>query len=1000
MKKIVFKILIYIFPLHFIFPYTAFGFQQTQVNSEGNTLYSWADSIVAGLSLEEKIAQLMMVRSYSNKDADYYNTMDKLVEDYHIGGFCFFQGGPVAQAKLINRYQSKAKIPLFIAMDAEWGLGMRLDSAFSFPFQMTIGAGENDSIVYQMGSEIASQLKLLGVHINFAPVVDINNNPKNPVINSRSFGESPELVSRKGIAYMKGLQDNGIIATAKHFPGHGDTGSDSHFTLPVIKHSQQRLDSVELYPFKQLIKNGLDAVMVAHLYIPAYDSTENTPATLSQNLISGLLKKDLGFQGLIVTDALDMKGVTSHYKPGEIELNAFKAGSDILLLPQDVKIAIDRIKEAVNTGDVSEEDITERCRKVIRYKQKAGLHFYQQTDTDSIYEKINTIENHLLERELYKQSISVVKNDNNLLPVLRFDTLSIASLSIGTPEISPFQQMLNNYTSVTHYNTLKDFSVNQENRLVKQLIGYNLVIIGVHNTSIFPHKNFGITEKSLEMIQKISENTNVILTLFSSPYSLEYFEGFEYLKGIIVGYQDSKVSQELCAQVIMGGIGARGILPVSNKVFETVKTNSLKRLKYTIPEELGLDPAFFTRIDSIALKIISEKATPGCQILVAKDGSIIYQKSFGYHTYKRGRFVKNTDLYDLASITKIAATTLSVMKLYDERKLDIDQKLDRYLPYLKGTNKEHIIIREMMAHQSKLQAWIPFYQNTMENKRLNMKIYSHKLTPEYTIKVAEKFYIDKNYSYILYDSIVQSDLRKKREYKYSDLGFYLLKQSIENLTNKPLNKYVDEKFYKSLGLQYMGFNPLDKYKPSVIVPTENDTYFRQQLIHGYVHDPGAAMLGGVSGHAGLFSNANDLAILMQMFLQEGYYGGVQYFQPATVKQFTKQQFPLNENRRGIGFDKPNPENRENGPTCYSVSDESFGHSGFTGTYAWADPEFGLIFIFLSNRIHPTANNTRLIEWNTRTDIQQIIYNAIEDTLPEETLSEELGDLSNKGIGVK
>ncbi|MCF8369538.1 MAG: serine hydrolase [Bacteroidales bacterium] len=926
--------------------------------------------------MEEKIAQLMMVRTYSNKDGNYYRQMDKLVEDYNVGGFCFFQGGPVAQAKLTNRYQKLAKTPLFIAMDAEWGLGMRLDSSFSFPFQMTIGATSDDEVVYQMGKEIARQLKLLGVHINFAPVIDVNNNPSNPVINSRSFGEYPEMVANHGIAYMKGLQDNGIIATAKHFPGHGDTDSDSHLTLPLINHSIQRLDSVELLPFKRLISQGLGAVMVAHLFIPAMDSTPDLPSTLSENIVNGWLKNKLGFEGLVISDALDMKGVTKYFKPGEIEIKAFKAGIDILLLPQDVSVAIKRIKEAVVQGEIQEEEITQRCKKILRAKEREKLNSLRPVDCDSVYIKIHNVANQVIERKLYKQAITVVKNNENILPLQRLDTLSIAVLSIGSAEISPFQRMLNNYSAIDFFNILDGFTENQENQLLQELSKQNLLIIGLHNTSIFPNRNFGISNKSLELIKKLSEKTRVILAMFSSPYSLGLIEGFDEIDAVILGYQDSRISQEVCAQIIMGAIGSRGILPVSAGTFRNLETTSLERLKYGIPEDLGIDSRLFDQIDSIALKAIADKAMPGCQILIAKDGNVIYQKSFGYHTYKKGRFVKNTDLYDLASITKIAASTLSIMNLVDEGKFDIDQKLKLYLPYLKGSNKEDLITRDLLSHQARLQAWIPFYLYTLKDSKPDPMIFRSKLSPEFTTKVAENLFIRTDYSYILYDTILNSELRKKKEYKYSDLGFYLLKQSIENITNKPLSSFVEDKFYNRLGLQFMGFNPIDKFNPSVIVPTENDQYFRFQLIHGYVHDPGAAMLGGVSGHAGLFSNANDLAILMQMLLQEGYYGGIQYLNSSTIKQFTKQQFPLNDNRRALGFDKPNMEDWEKGPTCKSASESSFGHSGFTGTYVWTDPEFGLTYIFLSNRIHPSAENTKLIKWNTRTEIQKIIYNAI------------------------
>ncbi len=957
---------------------------------------SWADSVLASLSLEEQIAQLLMIRTYSNKDEDYYRSMDDLVSKYKLGGMCFFQGGPVAQAKLTNRYQEQAKTPLFIAIDAEWGLGMRLDSTFSFPFQMTLGASADDSLLYDMGAEIARQLKLLGVHINFAPVVDINNNPDNPVINSRSFGENKQKVADKAIAYMKGLQDHNIIATAKHFPGHGDTDSDSHLTLPVIKHSRDRMDSLELFPFRQLINNDLKGVMVAHLYIPALDSTENTPTTLSENVVNGLLKKDLGFDGLVITDALDMKGVTKHFKPGEIEVKAFLAGNDILLLPQNVEVAIQGINDAIKFGMISEDHIRERCLKVLQYKQEAGLANYKPVDTDSVYFEVNKVTNELLERRACEHSTVLVQNYNDLIPLRDLDTLNIATLSLGSPEITAFQNMLSNYSKVDHYNVLKGISANQKKNLIKKLSVYNMVIAGIHNTSIFPGRDFGISSQNMELIDQLSDSVKVVLVMFSSPYSLNLIGHPEKLEAILLAHQDSKIANEIAAQIIYGSIGAKGNLPVScTEKFicgHGIQTKSINRLKYTIPEEVGIERSALNLIDTIVFNNINDKAMPGCQVLVAKDGKVIYNKSFGYHTYRKGRFVKTTDLYDIASITKIAATTLSVMRLCDQKMLDVDHKLVWYLPYLKGSNKENIIIREMMAHQSGLQAWIPFYLNTLKNGRPYRGLYSKKINEQHTVKVAANLFINDAYSFILYDSILHSDLRKKLDYKYSDLGFYLLKQSIENITNKPLDKYVEEEFYSSLGLKYTMYNPLSKFKRNHIIPTEKDNYFRRQLVHGYVHDPGAAMMGGVSGHAGLFSNANDLAIIMQMLLQGGEYGGKRYLNSSTVYEFTRQQFPLNDNRRAIGFDKPDPKDREKGPTCESVSDLSFGHTGFTGTYVWVDPVYNLVYIFLSNRINPSSNNTKLIKNNTRTKIHQVIYDALEKEKMIELPKDEIGSL--------
>lgn len=727
---------------------------------------SWADSVLSSLTLEEKIAQLMMIRTFSNKNAEFYSKTEATIRKFNIGGLCFFQGGPVRQAKLTNRYQKAAKTPLLIALDAEWGLGMRLDSTYSFPYQMTLGALRNNELIYEMGALVAKQLKMIGTHINFAPVADVNNNEANPVINSRSFGESEWDVAQKSIAYMQGLQDNGIIATAKHFPGHGDTDTDSHFALPVIKHSRERLDSIELYPFRLLIERGIDAVMIAHLLVTSLDSTPNTPTTLSKKVVTDLLKTELGFKGLVVTDALDMKGVTENHRPGEIELKAFIAGNDILLLPQDVEAAITEIKNAVDTGLITEAMIDERCLKVLQYKEKAGLNNYKPVVTENLYQRLNGIENEVLTRKIYKEAVTVLLNDTSVLPVRRPDTLKIASLAIGSTMINDFQKMLANYALIEHYNTPNKFDHAQGDEIISKLAGYDLVIIGVHNTTLIASKNFGLTPETFQLIDKISEKKKVILALFSNPYGLSSIMYPEKLAAVVMGYQDDKMANEIAAQMIMGSMGSRGKLPVftndSSFFHSGIELKSLHKLNYSLPEEMGIASNDLNKIDSIVQLNIKEGVFPGCQILVAKEGSIIYWKSFGNHIYGKSQQVEDNDLYDLASLTKMAATTLAVMKLYDEKKLDIDQTLSYYLPELKGTNKEDIIIRELMAHQARLKAWIPFYLDTTKDKKPDLKFYTIVPDSSHQIQVAKNLFMRDDYKSALYDSIVSSPLLKKK----------------------------------------------------------------------------------------------------------------------------------------------------------------------------------------------------------------------------------------------
>ncbi|MCO6500077.1 MAG: serine hydrolase [Vicingus serpentipes] len=941
----------------------------------------WADSVFKTLTPEERIAQLFMVAAYSNKDNNHVNQIKELVSKYKIGGLIFMQGGPLRQAALVNEYQQISKVPLMMAIDGEWGLAMRLDSTIKYPWQMTLGAIQNEDLIYQMGVHIGEQCKRVGLHINFAPVVDVNVNPKNPIINARSFGEDKNNVANKGIAYMKGMQSVRVMANAKHFPGHGDTDKDSHKSLPVIPHSAARMDSVELYPFKQLINNGLTSMMVAHLYIPAYEKTANTATTLSKNVVTHLLQDSLRFKGLIFTDALNMQGVSSYFKPGEVDVKALLAGNDVLLFSEDVPVAIRQIKEAIAEGKITQATIDQRCLKILKAKQWMELNDYQPVKLDSLYADLNTNQYELLNQQLSEAALTVLQNKENIIPLKRLDTLRIASLSIGEGNISEFQQQLSLYSKVDHF-TIKELESKKNTQLLDTLRTYNTIIVSIHTSDKNPWKSYEIGTGTKDMIANLSMRNKVILTVFANPYSLIDFPAAEKVDALIMAYQNSVYANKGAAQLIFGGIGANGKLPVSVsdkfKVGVGIDVKATHRFKYTVPEEVGILQGDLYQIDSIALKGIYEGAYPGCQVLVAKSGKVIYNKSFGYHTYEKKREVQNTDVYDLASITKISATLLAVMRLQDEGKFSLDSNLSAYLSDLIPDSSAYgdLNLKEILAHQSGLQAWVPFYLKTMINKQLDSVIYSKDSSVFYPYRVAEGIYINQHYPDIIYQRILKGPIKEK-EYRYSDLGYYFLKRIVDKQTGVSLDKYV-EKLYAQLGMTTAGYYPRYRFSLDRIVPTEDDQVFRKQLIHGDVHDPGAAMLGGVGGHAGVFSNANDLAKLMQMYLNKGVYGGERYITDTTLAEFTKCQYCIDdENRRGAGFDKPVMDG-EGGPTCNCVSYLSFGHSGFTGTIAWADPEEEIVYVFLSNRIHPDAENKKLLHLNIRTDIQQVIYNAIKN----------------------
>ncbi|MGB0879684.1 MAG: glycoside hydrolase family 3 N-terminal domain-containing protein, partial [Polaribacter sp.] len=891
------------------------------------------------------------------------------------GNLIFMQGTPQKQAKLNNTYQSLSKIPLLIGFDGEWGLDMRLKNTYRFPWNMTLGAIKDNHYIQKFGEHLGKHCKRLGIHVNFAPVVDINTNPANPIIGNRSFGENKENVTQKAIAFTKGMQSVGVLANAKHFPGHGDTATDSHHTLPILDFDEKRLDSIELYPYKKLFNTGLTSVMTAHLSIPSLESNPSLPTSLSKNVVTDLLQEKLGFSGLIFTDGLNMKGAADYATSAEIDVAAIKAGNDILLIPQDVPATVALIKKELKSKTLSEERINLSVRKILKAKYWAGLHAYKPVILENLQEDLNTVDDKLLHRELVKKSISVLRNVKGSLPIRDLENKRIAYVKLGDDSGSSFIKMLRNYTKV---DVVSDKNLN---RLMTKLKRYNLVIVGFHKSNKNPWKSYQFEDKELVWLQEIVRENNAIVNVFANPYSLLQIKSFTNINHLIVSYQNSKLAQELSAQLIFGAFEANGKLPVSIK--DTFKeghglfTQKLSRFEYTIPEDAKLSSKKLALIHKMADTILRRKMAPGFQVLVARHGKVVFQKSYGYHTDKKQRKVKNSDIYDLASLTKILASLPLMMKAEEEQKIPLSASVQDILPRFKNSNKDTVSVKEILSHFGRLKAWIPFYiktQDSVTGKNLS-KFYKYKQSKKYKIQVADNLFINSNYKDSIYKYIKEVDQRINVGYRYSDLGYYIFKEALEKKYQKPLHRLVDEEFYQSLGANRTSYLPLKKFSKKVIIPTERDTYYRHQLIHGYVHDMGAAMLGGVGGHAGLFANANDVAKIMQMYLQKGYYGGKRYLKTSTINKFNQRYFADKKVRRGLGFDKPqlDPEIKA---TCGCVSDKSFGHSGFTGTYTWADPESGIVYVFLSNRVYPTMQNRGLIKSNARTKIQQIIQDAI------------------------
>lgn len=938
----------------------------------------WADSLYEKMTPSERLGQLFMVAAYSNRGQEHQAEIENLIQQYGIGGLIFFQGGPGRQARLTNRYQSLSKIPLMIGMDAEWGLGMRLDSTLNYPRQMTLGAIADESLIEQMGKSIARQCRRLGVHVSFSPVADINSNPANPVIGYRSFSEDKVSVARKAAAYSRGLQAGAVMAVAKHFPGHGDADSDSHYSLPVIRRSAEQIRETELYPFRYM-KDSVGGLMVAHLSIPALDPKENTPSTVSRKIVTELLRKEIGFDGLVFTDALNMKGLSKFYQPGEADLKALQAGNDVLLFPENVPKAIQVIQQALAKRQLKWKDVEKHVKRILAWKHQLGLTQKQVVETTGLAADLNRREDKVLIRKLYSASLTLAKNQNKLIPLRRIDSSRFASVLIGQEsDKNAFQKGLSLYAPFKHYRIPEKAQESQYEEVL-QAIEADVVVIGLGKLNNSLSKNFGIDNRIQGFVKALAQRSKVISVHFGNAYSTGEME---FCPAVVSAFEWNEHTQGLVPELLFGAITASGHMPVSAgksiRFGVGFSGENLERLRFAEPEEVGIRYEGLAAVDSLANAIIASRGTPGCQILAARNGAVFYNKCFGYQTYDSIHAISNETLYDIASITKVAATLQGVMYLRERNIIQFEDQASDYLPELRGSNKEAVIIADLLAHQAGLQPFVPYWKRTLRTSDLAETFYCDTKDNWFCTEVVPGLYSMKSMEDSLWQWLIQSDLLAKNksgefEYKYSDLGFYMLKMLVERLLDEPISSFLERRYYQPLGLQRLCFQPRRYYAESEIAPTENDTIFRRHLVRGNVHDPGAAMSGGVAGHAGLFSNAWSLAVLMQMNLNKGFYGGQYFLMPQTVTEFAKRPYP--NNRRGYGWDKPYLWGKD-GPTSSQASAETFGHTGFTGTCVWADPKAGLLYVFLSNRVYPDAENARLIKENIRPRIHDLFYQAM------------------------
>ncbi|MDX2191270.1 MAG: glycoside hydrolase family 3 N-terminal domain-containing protein [Bacteroidota bacterium] len=958
-----------------IFLLNTFSFL-VQAQSFEQNQKKWVDSVFNTLSDDERLGQLFMVAAYSNKDTAHFRKLDSLITLYKIGGLIFFQGGPKRQAILTNRFQALAKTPLLIGIDGEWGLNMRLDSTMYFPRQMTLGAISDNTLIEQMGAFIAKDCKRMGIHVNFAPVADVNVNPDNPVIGVRSFGEKKEQVASKSRAYMKGLQKNRVMANAKHFPGHGDTDADSHHSLPVINHSKKRMDDIELYPFKQLIKDSLQSVMVAHIHIPAYDNRPKMATTLSPKVVNDLLKKQLGFKGLIFTDALNMKGVAKYYKPGEVDVLALMAGNDVLLFAEDVPTALIKIKTAIDSGLLNKGDLNERVKKILMAKYWVGLNAYKRLDTLKLLDSLNSPAAKAFRQKLYEKSVTLLHNEKKQIPYREIGTNTFASISIANSYPTSYTAMLDNYAPFHHFFINKKDS-SKYDLVLDSAQAYSKVVVSLHDPNNRKKENYNIPPLALSLIRKLQAKTNVVVVYNGNVYGLS---NFDFVDNLICTYEDNEVTRAIVPQVLFGAVGTEGKLPVtvseSFKYGTGIQTKPIQRLAYGYPETVSVNSANFYKLDSIIYEAIKDGSTPGAQLQIVKNNTVIYQKSFGYQTYDKSLPVNNNTIYDIASVTKTAATMQAIMFLHSWKNFNPDKFAKDYLIELQGTNKQNIILKDLMVHQAGLVSFIEHWRKTMKNGKPDPLFYSTSKKGIYTRQVAQSLYTAGFLEDSLWKWTVHSKMLDEKadtgcySYKYSDLAFYFLKRIAEKQLNQPLDVFLQHNFFMPLGCKNMTFVPLNSFNINQIAPTEEDKTFRMSTIRGTVHDQGAAMAGGIAGHAGLFASANDLAILGQMNINGGTYAGVRYFKKSTIDEFTTP--PYFNNRRALGWDRPFPPDEKS-----MASSTSYGHTGFTGTSWWMDPENQLVVVFLSNRTYPFADNKRLTTNSVRTKILNTVYQCMQ-----------------------
>jgi beta-N-acetylhexosaminidase len=953
-------------------------FYQSGLCQDGKS--RWVDSVFQTLNTSEKIGQLFMIPAAADASAEELEDLISKISRYQPGGILITRGGPNQIANLINLLQRNSHVPLLAGVQAEWGIGQTVDSVITFQKPLVLGAVHERDWLVRLGAEVAREMKALGLHINFAPNADIHLENIPYPQSLQYFSDRKERVAEKAIAFMKGLQQNGVMACAIH---PATQLLQRGYAQDTTSHLPVPLDTTGLYPYKKMVEAGLKAILTAHLHTAPPDQTE--PAT--QLFTQEILKKSIGFNGLAFADITYLEKIIGEHKEGDVEKIALELGSDVLINPDHLAATMRRISRALKANRQLTNRLNEAVKKILAAKYDAGLHQYKRINTDNLLDRLNAPEAKLLRHQLSEQAVTLIKNDTQIIPVRNLENKNWISVSIGKEEFNEFTRYLSKYARFEHY----AMRLPGDSVLIKQkAASANVMVVG-----IFPLAA-NMMKAVSAMLASLAGKKEIVVVHFGDPAHISLLQK---LPTLLAGYSDEWGIPKMAAQIIFGGLPAQGELPLWTTAFEAGHRNTTEtigRFSYSLPEAVGIDSRTLSKIENIAREAIVTGATPGSHVLVAKDGKVIYEQSNGYLTYQNKIPVTEQTIYDLASVTKVTATLQAIMFLYDRGMIDINKKASVYLPELKNSNKKDCTIKDILTHQAGLWPFLPFWNSTVKNGTQLPQYYSSARSEDYPFPVADGMFAHKSmkdslWQWIIKARMVEKPPRTTYDYRYSDMGFYILQHLAEKILNQPMEDFLDQNLYEPLGAYTLGYLPLQKFPASQIAPTENDQLFRKRLLVGYVHDQGAAMHGGIAGHAGLFGTANDLAKVGQMLLQKGKYGGYQYYRPETVELFTARQF--DNSRRGLGWDKPMPGNWTS-PTTPFASNKTFGHTGFTGTCIWVDPEFNLVYVYLSNRVHPDMNNNKLLNANIRPRIQEVIYKAIFDYRQYGSPSPVLNDLTS------